>query len=101
MHPPMWSRAEAKKWIEKTCGTGWLPMVDEVYDRLPAHLNITQAFQKWGTLQFDLDKEDVKFEAFLEEIEIKSGSICEKCGAPGKEEIVDGWVYTRCANHLS
>ncbi len=46
----MWTRDDSKKWIEKTCGKGWLKLVDEVYDKLPNDLKINQAYQKWGTL---------------------------------------------------
>ena len=95
----MWTREESKRWIEKTCGKGWLILVDEVYDKLPTHLSITQAYQKWGILMFDINKEDQDFETFLQSIEDKSSEICEICGESGGEVTVDNWIHTRCKAH--
>ncbi len=95
----MWTREDSKKWIRKTCGTGWLDLVDEVYDNLPSDLGINQAYQKWGSLMFDLEKENEAFERFLEVIEEKSSKTCEKCGSVGEEVSIDGWIHTRCKNH--
>lgn len=97
----MWTRDESKKWIEKTCGTGWLKLVDEVYDELPNDLKIIQAYQKWGSLMFDLDRENEGFENFLETIEIKSLNTCERCGSVGREVTIDGWIHTRCEEHAT
>lgn len=52
----MWIREKSKKWIKETCGEGWLSMVDEVYDKLPSHLTVSQAYQKWGLLRLILTK---------------------------------------------
>jgi hypothetical protein len=95
----MWTREESKRWIEKSCGEGWLILVDEVYDRLPSHLIINQAYQKWGLLRFDLDKEDKEFETFLDSIEEQSGTVCELCGEEGTEVTVSNWIHTRCKAH--
>lgn len=95
----MWTRAVSKNWIIKTCGEGWLKLVDEVYDNLPEHLSIVQTYQKWGVLMFDMDEYDPVFEAFLEAIQNQSARICEKCGAPGTESTINGWIYTRCDAH--
>ena len=95
----MWNLQKTQAHIEATCGKGWLPLVEEVYQKLPSHLKITQAYQKWGELCFDLDQEDEAFGAILEEIQLRSSQMCEICGADGKERIVDNWVHTRCASH--
>lgn len=95
----MWTKEESKKWIQKTCGTGWLKLVDEVYDKLPNNLQINQAYQKWGRLMFDLEQENENFEKFLETIEEKSSETCEKCGSIGQEVIITGWMHTRCTDH--
>lgn len=96
----MWTRKETKEWIEKTCGSGWLKLIDEVYDKLPHDLHINQAYQKWGILMFDLEGEDEEFTKFLEDIENKSSETCEICGIEGNEVTIKGWVHTRCENHL-
>lgn len=95
----MLTRKESKEWIEKTCGKGWLILVDEVYDKLPEYLIITQTYQKWGVLKFDTNIDDQDFETFLQSIEDKSSMICEICGESGGEVTVDNWVHTRCEAH--
>ncbi len=87
---------EAKKWIEKTCGKGWFPLIEEVYARLPSGVTITTVYQKWGALRFDCDLWDDKFEEYLEEVEEKSMKTCEVCGKQGGEKIVNDWVETLC-----
>ena len=93
------TRREAKDWIEKTCGRGWLPLVDRAYDALPVHLTIVQAYQKWGALRFDVDAKDEAFAAVLEALLTESLETCEQCGAPGGATIVEGWETTLCNAH--
>lgn len=95
------NREEAKKWIAKVCGTGWLTLIDEVYNNLPKGIKITQVYQKWGLLKFDPSEEHPEFEKYLEDIELKSSKMCEKCGLPALETIIDGWVTTLCDNHYN
>lgn len=95
----MCTREKSKEWIKETCGDGWLELVDEVYNKLPNYLNVIQAYQKWGVLRFNIDKEDSNFEKFLESIESKSAELCEKCGFSAIETTIDGWVHTRCDKH--
>lgn len=96
----MWTRDKSKSWIKKTCGTGWLKLVDEVYDKLPNDLHINQAYQKWGLLMFDIDEDNQEFESFLEIIKIKSSETCEICGSQGKEVTIENWIHTRCIDHV-
>ena len=90
---------EAKEWIVKTCGEGWMPLVEEAYEKLPSTISISCVYQKWGVLKFDCEPWDEGFESFLEDIEERSMGICEKCGGAGAEKIIDGWVHTRCDLH--
>jgi rubrerythrin len=94
------TREEAKTWIKKTCGSGWLHLIDEVYDKLPPNVNVEAVYQKWAFLRFDLDKEDDVFEKFLEEIEERSSHVCEICGETGSNMLINGWERTRCTQHI-
>ncbi len=41
-------REAAKEWILKTCGEGWLNLVDIIFDNKPENIEITVVFQKWA-----------------------------------------------------
>ncbi len=73
-------RQEAKFRIKKTCGRGWLPLVDVIFDRLPGGIEIASIYQKWGALTVDIEPKDVDFQAFLQDTSTKSTKICEICG---------------------
>ncbi|NHZ35846.1 hypothetical protein [Massilia rubra] len=92
-------RAEAKQWIEQTCGAGWLPLVDEVFDKVPPGIVIDEVFQKWARLVVRCTPYDEAFESYLHDIEWLSAEICEICGKPGEEKMHDGWMITRCPRH--
>lgn len=93
------NRVEAIAWIENVCGSGWVPLIDEVYENLPTTITIQSVYQKWGALQFDCVPWDNEFEIFLEYIENKSLGICEVCGEFGTESNIRGWAHTRCELH--
>ncbi|NHZ93279.1 hypothetical protein F2P45_30345 [Massilia sp. CCM 8733] len=92
-------RAEAKQWIEKTCGRGWLYLVDEIFDKVPPGIVIEEVFQKWGHLHVTYSPYDEAFESFLFDIEHLSAGLCEICGKPGEEKMHDGWSIARCPRH--
>ncbi len=92
-------REEAKAWINKTCGEGWLPLVDTVFDKLPPNITVTSTYQKWGALRFDIDPWDESCESLLEGIEDRSLETCEVCGEKGNEKEIDNWIHTRCKDH--
>ena len=77
-----------------------MPLVDRVFDALPQGSMVTQVYQKWAALNFDVTPEpDREFGAFLDEIEILSKQVCERCGAPAIECIDKGWVVALCLQH--
>jgi hypothetical protein len=90
------NREAARRWIADCGYPGWLGLVDLVYDRLPPHLRISQVYQKWAVLRFDVEPEDEAFAAFVAEIQERSTTICSVCGGPGREQLVDGWEETIC-----
>ena len=93
------NRTEAKNWIKQTCGEGWLHLVDQVFDNLPSDISVTQTYQKYAALKFDIEPYNEEFEICLEQIEEQSLNTCEKCGSKGGRYIVNNWEHTRCAEH--
>lgn len=89
---------EAKKHTSNTRGNGWLPLVDEVFNKLDNKFIITQVFQKWGELWFDFKPYDEDFDTYLESIAEKSKNICSICGDNADEKIINGWVVSLCNN---
>lgn len=100
------------------CQSGWQPLIDELDTRLRTQwpqYTIDQIKEKFGTLRFyanpgapmptsDDDAEHGAwqqdtdaFHAVISEYEAKSGSVCEKCGNPGKLGERHFWYATRCA----
>lgn len=95
------NREDAKKWIKKTCGEGWLNLVDIVYDNKPSHIDIYGAFQKWGALTIQYTGEDLTFEELVENVECISKKMCEKCGRSGEEAQIGGSTETLCELHFN
>ena len=82
-------------------GPGWSSLIDEVFDRLEKFpdVYISQTKEKWGRLRiyvFGVDEETLDF---IDEIEERSGTVCEICGKPGKLR-EGGWIVCRCNKHV-
>lgn len=92
-------KQEATIHIKETCGSGWLPLVDRVYDLKPEGVAITSIYQKWGALMFDAEPWGDAIEKLHDEIEEVSLKTCEICGTAGSEHNVDNWIHTRCEEH--
>lgn len=92
-------RAAAKEWITKTCGEGWLNLVDIIYDNKPESIEITVVFQKWAGLKVDFIGADEIYEELLDTVYSISQKICEICGKSGRETVIDGWETTLCEQH--
>lgn len=92
-------REAAKEWILKTCGEGWLNLVDIIFDNKPENIEITVVFQKWAGLKVDFVDEDEIFEELLDTVYSISQKMCEKCGKSGRKTIIDGWETTLCDQH--
>lgn len=90
---------QAKSWIDKTCGKGWLPLVDDIFNSLPEDVMVSSIYQKWGALMFDAIPWTDEVEALHDRIEQLSLQTCEICGSAATEAIIDDWVHTRCEQH--
>ena len=92
------SREDAKLSV----GPGWSKLLDEVYDRLEKFPDayISQIKEKkWGQLRIYVYGVDEDTLEFIDEIEERSGTICEVCGEPGKLRD-GGWIVCRCDKHI-
>jgi hypothetical protein len=77
-------------------GPGWAGLVKEGFDIcLKYGLRIYQIKEKFGGLRFYC--EDDRMVELLG-IEGRSYTICEECGAPGKDR-PGGWIKTLCEYH--
>jgi hypothetical protein len=86
--------------IKLMVGPGWAKLLDEVYDRLEKFPDsyISQIKEKWGRLRIYVFGVDEATLDFIDDIEERSGTICEVCGEPG--ELRDGgWIVCRCDKH--
>jgi hypothetical protein len=95
----MYTRENAKADITDSCGEGWLPLVDEVYDKVPQHISILLAYQKYAGLKFDTEGSDEAFEKLLDDVYERSRCICEICGSAGDHSIINGWETALCTYH--
>lgn len=75
-------------------------MVDEAAERLNGiGVKVLSHFEKYGTLQFDVEPVSVEAITILNEIEARSQHICEMCGTAGpevNEDVLNGYVKTLC-----
>ena len=90
---------EAKAQLIRNDSKGWLPLLAEVFAKLPTHITLTSTHNKWGGLHFDLVPRDEEFEEFLGEISERSQKICEICGENGFFAILGSWETTVCTAH--
>jgi len=89
------TREQAKENV----GTGWAALIDDVYDRLPTKVCVTQVKEKMGSLRIYVKDANDSFYDYLQEVQDRSAIICEICGEPG--ELRGGsWRKTLCDVHI-
>ena len=76
---------------QRCVGPGWAGLVAECYEMLPDGSTLEQVKEKYGGLRFYATPDVVG----IAEVEERSLSVCEDCGAPGilRE---GGWIRTMC-----
>lgn len=85
----------------ESVGKGWSSLINEVFDYLEqhrTHSKVVQVKEKWGGLRIYTDVIDDKLDEKIREVEKKSYTICEDCGAPGALRS-GGWYRTLCDEH--
>lgn len=89
-------------------GDGWFNLLKEACEKLKdAPIQFAQIKEKFGGLRIYYDylgsddenaMSDDEVSDILEDIEDRSLTICEVCGAPGKPT-GPGWIQTLCEEH--
>jgi hypothetical protein len=91
----------------ESVGEGWNPLINIVYDKKPAFINIVQVKEKFGTLRIYLDilsseeyasQEFVAFREVIGWAERESSKTCEWCGKPGTSDNRYYWLLTLCTS---
>lgn len=97
---PSLTREEAKKHISETCGQGWLPLIDSIYDNQPQNVEIKDILEKWGSLEVEYEGENGDFERLAMKICLDSEEICMICGEKGDLKNLDYKDYALCKTHF-
>jgi hypothetical protein len=82
-------------------GEGWAGLVNEAFDKLEKltdHVVIDQVKEKYGGLRIYTSPYHDEFEKVIQELEVRSFTICEDCGKPGALR-GGGWYRTLCDEH--
>ena len=82
-------------------GEGWRPLVEKLVADIAAidtEVTVSQVKEKFGGLCFYIYTGSPKVWKLIEKAEMASYTICEECGAKGKQRSKGkhGWIYTRC-----
>ena len=79
---------------------GWVPILDELCDKLEAagwDKTIFQIKEKFGGLRFYIGEGTEEIFALITEAESKSFSTCQNCGKEGGQRTKNsGWAVTEC-----
>lgn len=68
-------------------------------DIIPEHFYVVQCKEKFGGLRFYITCAPKEVHNMIDEAALKSYTICEKCGAPGKLRDDLDWWLTLCDKH--
>lgn len=85
---------------EISIGAGWVDLVRSYVEmRLETgeRFAFTRITEKYGSLRLDDTGDDSPLESVADHLSL---SICEDCGAPGRERD-DGWIRTLCDEHAA
>jgi hypothetical protein len=89
----MYDREYAKMCV----GAGWHGLVDEAFDLVESHgSEVAQLKEKFGQMRVYINSTSDDLYNKVWEIESKSASICETCGAPSKLQNRGGWLKSIC-----
>ena len=90
-----------REYAKMCVGNGWHSLVDEAYDLCEKYgVEITQIKEKFGQLRIytGIASEEVadEIDPKIWEMESRSTSMCECCGAAAGQRTRGGWVKTIC-----
>lgn len=91
-------------------GPGWFPLLvrlDKHLESIAPACVLYQCKSKFGVLRYyasatgDGSPEPEPFDQAIAAAEAESAGMCELCGAPAGQYVIDLWVYTLCARHAA
>lgn len=91
--------------VSYECGDGWLPIIEELFDKIqvlvdndPAYFEfmVLQVKEKFGGLRVYTTGYDEKIDKLIDEAECKCLLTCENCGQPGHMTYRGTWMQTLC-----
>ncbi len=92
----LFASSEMQKWGLE-CGRGWEGLIRQICDELKGKdVVFTQIKEKFGKLRIYVEKAGQETRRYLEEMEEKSGKVCEKCGRTGDLAVSNGWLFAMC-----
>lgn len=83
-------------------GDGWTDILKEALGKIESSLNeddkfeIFQVKEKFGGVRFYCSTLNQTIKEAVRWLEEKSYSVCEQCGAPGRESSYTAWIKTLC-----
>ncbi|PBK63868.1 hypothetical protein ARMSODRAFT_962612 [Armillaria solidipes] len=95
-YPSLFAGSEMqKRGLE--CGRGRKELIRQICDELKGKdVAFTQIKEKFGKLRIYVGKADRETRRYLEDMEEKSGKVCEKCGRTGDLAVSNGWLFATC-----
>ena len=83
-------------------GEGWRSLVENLVSTistLSPNVEVSDCKEKFGGLRFYIYGGSEEVWKLISDAEEASYTICEECGAKGKQRSVGkyGWIYTRCS----
>lgn len=86
-----------REYAKMCVGNGWHGLVDEAFDLCEKHgVEVTQVKEKFGQLRIYTGYTPDRLYTKIHEIENRSGTICETCGAPSQLQTRGGWLKSIC-----
>ena len=82
-------------------GDGWFDIVYNLckqISEISPETKIAQVKEKYGVLSFYIYNGTEEVYNLIEEVELKSTSICEWCGKEGRRYVDYGWYRTLCSD---
>jgi hypothetical protein len=77
-------------------GAGWADLVREAFAAKPKRVRVVQVKEKYAGLCIYAEPHSLRYQKVLDELETRSYTICEWCGAPGEVDERYHWLLTLC-----
>ena len=86
-----------REYAKMCVGAGWHGLVDELFDLAEKEdFTVTDVKEKFGTLRIYADSLSEEDDKVLADLERRSCTMCECCGAPSNLQSHHGWLKNIC-----